>query len=149
MKTLFHLVVIVFITLMTAPGCATGDYAQTKEVEELRQEIQALRAEIKEIKQAAVISEPRSIELPKTATKAPLEISMAIAVMKDGRLMLAGEVVSKEKLKDELQKLAAKDPKARVVVQADDEAAHKKVVEVMDLAKSVGLQNLAIATTEK
>ena len=146
MKTLFYLVII---ALVAAPGCATGDYAQAKDIEELRQEIQALRAEIKELKQAAVISEPRNIELPKAATKAPLDIGMIIAVLKDGRIMLAGEVVTKEKLQDALQNLATKDPQARVVVQADDEVPYKQVVEVMDLAKSAGIQNLAIATVEK
>ena len=146
MKTIFYLF---GIALVAAPGCATGDYAQTKDIEELRQEIQALRAEIKELKQAAVISEPRNIELPKAATKAPLEVSLIIAVLKDGRIMLAGEVVTKEKLKDALQKQAGKDPQSRVVVQADDEVPYKLVVEVMDLAKSAGIQNLAIATIEK
>lgn len=149
MKTLFHLVVLVVIACMTAAGCATGDYAETKDIEELRQEIQALRTEIKELKQAAVISEPRSIELPKAATKAPLEVSLVISIVKDGRIMLAGEVVTKEMLQEKLKKLAAKDPKARVVVQADDQVAHKQVVEVMDLAKSAGISNLAIATIEK
>ena len=146
MKTLFCLVLI---ALAAASGCATGDYAQAKDIEELRQQIQALRAEIKELKQAAVISEPRNIELPKAATKAPLEVSLIIAVLKDGRIMLAGEVVTKEKLKDALQKQAGKDPQSRVVVQADDEVPYKLVVEVMDLAKTAGIQNLAIATIEK
>lgn len=143
MKTLFCFITLV---LAAASGCATGDYAQAKDIEELRQEIQALRAEVKELKQAAVITEPRNIELPKAATKAPLDVSMVISIVKDGRILLAGEVVTKEKLTEDLKKLAAKDPKSRVVVQADDEVAHKLVVEVMDLAKSAGIQNLAIAT---
>ena len=137
------------LILVVASGCATGDYAQTKDIEELRQEIAALRAEVKELKQATVITEPRTIELPKAATKAPLDVGMVITIVKDGRIMLAGDVVTKEKLVEDLKKLATKDPKSRVVVQADDEVAHKLVVEVMDLAKSAGIQNLAIATTEK
>lgn len=145
MKTLFYLVIT---ALVAASGCATDDYAQAKDVEELRQEIQALRAEIKELKQAAVISEPRGIELPKAATSTPPEVSMVISIVKDGRIMLAGEVVTREKLKEDLKKLAAKDPKSRVVVQADEAVAHQKVVEVMDLAKSAGIVNLAIATTK-
>ena len=137
------------LAITITSGCATGDYAQSKDIEELRQEIAALRAEVKELKQAAVLSEPRAIELPKAATGAPPEVSMVISIVKDGRIMLAGEVVTKEKLVEDLKKLAARDPKSRVVVQADDEVAHKLVVEVMDLAKSAGISNLAIATTEK
>ncbi len=146
MKTLFHLAVLSMIVMATAPGCATGEYAQAKDIEELRQEIQALRAEIKELKQATVLSEPRSIELPKSTTGAPPEVSLVISIVKDGRIMLAGEVVTKEKLVENLKNLAAKDPKSRVVVEADDEVAHKLVTEVLDLAKSAGIQNLAIAT---
>jgi biopolymer transport protein ExbD len=146
MKTLFHLLVLGFIAGITAPGCATGDYAQAKDIEELRREIHALRAEVRQIKQAAVISEPRGIELPQAATKAPPEANLVIAVRKDGRILLAGETISKEKLQDELLKLAAKDPQARIVVQADDGVAHQRLVEVLDLAKSAGIQNLAIAT---
>jgi biopolymer transport protein ExbD len=134
---------------MVASGCATGDYAQSKDIEELRQEIAALRAEVKELKQATVFTEPRTIELPKAATAAPPEVSLVISIVKDGRILLAGDVVTKEKLAEDLKKLAAKDPKSRVVVQADDEVAHKLVVEVMDLAKSAGIKNLAIATVEK
>ena len=144
MRTLFC-----FLIIAIASGCATGDYAQSKDIEELRQEIAALRAEVKELKQAAVLSEPRTIELPKAATGAPPEVSMVISIVKDGRIMLAGDVVTKEKLVEDLKKLAAKDPKSRVVVQADDEVAHKLVVEVMDLAKSAGIKNLAIAAAEK
>jgi biopolymer transport protein ExbD len=146
MKTLFSIVVI---ALVIASGCATGDYAQSKDIEELRQEIAALRAEVKELKQATVLSEPRSIELPKAATGAPPEVSLVISIVKDGRIMLAGDVVTKDKLVEDLKKLTAKDPKSRVVVQADDEVAHKLVVEVMDLAKSAGIQNLAVTTTNK
>jgi len=144
MKALFC-----FFIIMIASSCATGDYAQSKDIEELRQEIAALRAEIKELKQATVFTEPRSIELPKAATGAPPEVSLVISIVKDGRIMLAGDVVTKDKLIEDLKKLAAKDPKSRVVVQADDEVAHKLVVEVMGLAKSAGISNLAIATVEK
>jgi len=144
MKALFC-----FFIIMIASSCATGDYAQSKDIEELRQEIAALRAGIKELKQATVFTEPRSIELPKAATGAPPEVSLVISIVKDGRIMLAGDVVTKDKLIEDLKKLAAKDPKSRVVVQADDEVAHKLVVEVMGLAKSAGISNLAIATVEK
>jgi biopolymer transport protein ExbD len=142
MKTLFSMFVI---ALAAASGCATGDYAQSKDIEELRQEIQALRAEIKELKQAAVISEPRSIELPKAATGTTPEVSLVISIVKDGRIMLAGEVVTREILQEKLKDLATKDPKSRVVVQADDDVAHKKVVEVMDLAKSAGVEDIVLA----
>jgi biopolymer transport protein ExbD len=135
--------------ILIASGCATGDYAQSKDIEELRQEIAALRAEVKELKQATVFTEPRTIELPKAVTDAPPEVSLVISIVKDGRILLAGDVVTKEKLAEDLKKLATKDPKSRVVVQADDEVAHKLVVEVMDLAKSAGIKNLAIAKVEK
>jgi biopolymer transport protein ExbD len=135
------------LTLAFASGCATGDYAQSKDIEELRQEIQALRAEVKELKQAAVLSEPRSIDLPKVAI-APREVDAAhlvISISEDNKIYLAAKEVTAEKLTEELKAAAAKDPKVRVVLRADDAVPHKKVVEVMDLARSAGVEDIVFA----
>jgi len=144
MKTLFC-----FVIILIASGCATGDYAQSKDIEELRQEIAALRAEVQELKKAAVISQPRSIELPITAVK-PLEAAieyLVISVTNDGQIYLADKAVTPDELKQELRSKVPKDPKIRVVLRAGKEVPYQKIVELMDLAKSSGVQNLSIATT--
>ena len=47
---------------------------------------------------------------------------------------------------DSLAKLAHDWPDAQVIIQADAAASHGRVVEVMEAAKSVGIERLAIAT---
>jgi biopolymer transport protein TolR len=139
------------LALVAASGCATGDYAKAKDIEELRQEIQALRAEVKELKQAAVISEPRSIELPKaaaTAMEADIK-HLVISITKDSKIYLAAKEVTSEKLTEELKALVSKDPKIRVVLHADNAVPYKKIVEVMDLAKMAGVENIAFAAPKE
>lgn len=147
MKNLFCLLML---TLLTASGCATGDYARTNDIEELRQEIQALRTEVQELKKAAVISQPRTIELPKAAVKPPEADTsyLVVSVSMDGQLFLAGKAATPEQLQEELRATVTKDPGIRVVVQADREVPYKKVIEVMDLVKTAGVENIAIATVK-
>lgn len=139
-----------FLIIAVASGCATGDYAQSKDIEELRQEIQALRAEVQELKKAAVISEPRKIELPKVAV-APLEVDvrhLVISISEDDKIYLAAKEVTPEKLTEELKAAASNDPKVRVVLRADSAVPYKKVVEVMDLARSAGVEDIVLAVVK-
>lgn len=71
---------------------------------------------------------------------------IVVAIPKDGPIIIAGEQVSMGELTDLLTKVAEKNPDRMVLVQADEEAYHKRVVEVMSAARQAGLRNLAIAT---
>ncbi len=71
---------------------------------------------------------------------------IVIAIPKDGPIIIAGEQVSIGELEELLKKVAEKNSERLVLVQADEEAYHKRVVEVMGAARSAGLRNLAIAT---
>lgn len=71
---------------------------------------------------------------------------LVIAILKEGQIIARGEDVSMDELKEVLQQEAAKGKDRLVLVQADEETFHKRVVEVMEAAKAAGLQNLAIAT---
>jgi biopolymer transport protein ExbD len=51
-------------------------------------------------------------------------------------------------LRERFQKLAKDSPEAQVIIQADAGVSHGRVVEVMELAKAVGIARLAIATEE-
>ena len=54
--------------------------------------------------------------------------------------------VDAEGLKEVFEKRALKDPSTLVIIEADTNVDHGQVVGVMDLARSVGLERLAIAT---
>lgn len=69
-----------------------------------------------------------------------------VAIPADGPLVFRGEEVSFNQLEEIFSKEAKKNPDRLVLVQADEQALHKKVVSVMEIARKAGLRNLAIAT---
>lgn len=71
---------------------------------------------------------------------------LVVAVPADGSIIVRGELVSLSDLEVIFRKAAGIDPERLVLVQADEEARHKRVVEVMEAARRAGLKNLAIAT---
>ncbi len=90
------------------------------------------------------------VDLPKGAAKelhaAPRDFP--VAILKDGTVVVEGKSIELGALKERFQKLAKDWPEAQVIIQADTGVAHGKVVEVMESAKSVGIERLAIATEE-
>src|SRR5207248_6681496 len=88
------------------------------------------------------------VDLPKGAAK---ELHIAaqdfpVAILADGRTVIEGKVVDAQQLRERLTKLHNDAPDAQLIIQADTGTHHGKVVEVMEIAKSVGLDKLAIAT---
>ena len=90
------------------------------------------------------------VDLPKGAAKelhaAPRDF--AVAILKDGTVVVDGKSIEIGALKDRFQKLAKDWPEAQVIIQADAGVSHGRVVEVMEAAKAVGIERLAIATEE-
>lgn len=72
--------------------------------------------------------------------------NLVVAVLEDGTVVARGEAVSRQELEALFESEAADDPARLVLVQADEAALHKRVVEVMETARRAGLRNLAIAT---
>lgn len=66
-----------------------------------------------------------------------------------GDLFLGERRVSPAELEAALVEAVQLDRDALVVIEADEETAHKFVVDVMDRAKGAGLHRLAIATRPK
>jgi biopolymer transport protein ExbD len=89
------------------------------------------------------------VSLPKaaSATQPPAEKkSLAVNLTKDGGLFLDKEPVTIEQLHDRFQAEKSQGTEITLVVRADKEVSHGRVVEVMDLARIEGLNRLAIAT---
>jgi len=61
-------------------------------------------------------------------------------------VVIGGKVVDEQELRSMLTASAEKNPDTLVLVQADEGVAHGRVVAVMDQARRLGLQRLAIAT---
>jgi biopolymer transport protein TolR len=73
---------------------------------------------------------------------------MSVAILSDGRFVLGGNVVSEEELKRAFAEAQQKNPDTIVIVQADEGVPHGTVVQVMELAKSSGLGQLAIGVRD-
>ena len=88
------------------------------------------------------------VQLPKASSAPPTseQSSLVITVTEQGRIIHHGEAVALDELEVRLKSLHAKSPEQLVIVQADQATEHGQVVEVMDLARKVGFNMLAIAT---
>jgi biopolymer transport protein ExbD len=73
---------------------------------------------------------------------------MSVAVLADGRFVLSGNVVSEDELKRAFHQAHEQNPDTIVIVQADEGVPHGTVVQVMEMAKSAGLGQLAIGVRE-
>ncbi len=73
---------------------------------------------------------------------------LAVAILADGRVVVAGAAMTLEELRAAFVAAQAKNPGMLVIVQADEGVAHGKVVEVMELAKAAGLGQLAIGVRD-
>ena len=86
------------------------------------------------------------VNLPKaTSASPPVERkSLSVSLTKDGGLFLDDTPVSLEQLKVRVQTEKSQDTELTLVVRADKEVQHGRVVEVMDVARKEGLNKLAI-----
>lgn len=88
------------------------------------------------------------VNLPKAAaaTSHPEKKGISVNLTKEGGLLLETNTVTLEQLKARFEKEKATGAEITVIVRADKEVPHGRVVEVMDLARTEGLNKLAIAT---
>lgn len=77
---------------------------------------------------------------------ATLGDQLVVTVLREGDIIARGELVSLDELETLFRSEANTRPEQVVLVQADEEALHRRVVEVMEVARRAGLKNLAIAT---
>ncbi len=91
------------------------------------------------------------VDLPRAkSTEIPsLAKHLVLAILKDGRVVVGGEAVNDADLEKKLTDYAKADPGTMVIVQADRTVEHGRVVKVMDLAATLGLKRLAIATVQE
>src|SRR5688572_23530972 len=78
----------------------------------------------------------------------PSTSDLSVALLSDGRLVLAGDVVSEEELGKALADAKTRNPETLVIIQADEGVPHGRVVQIMERAKGAGLAQLAIGVRE-
>lgn len=91
------------------------------------------------------------IELPEAAAS-DLKVQdedLTIALTKEGDIVVGGTVVSLEELERALKRHKERYERAAVIIQADEEVPHGRVVQVVDAAKKIGMPRLGIATQSR
>ncbi len=88
------------------------------------------------------------VNLPKAASATPPteKKGLSVNLTKEGGLFLDTEPITLAQLKARFRTEKATGAEITVIVRADKEVSHGRVVEVMDLARTEGLSRLAIAT---
>jgi biopolymer transport protein ExbD len=97
-----------------------------------------------------VLSSGIKVELPPGGAAQQAQDSDAIVLIApDGSLFYQESRVDLQALRAALGRAHQQRPGLRVVIKADKSVPHGQVVEVMDVAKMVGIERLAIGTTPK
>ena len=94
--------------------------------------------------------ETLQVDLPKAAEsdKAP-EKDLNILISENGDMELNGEPVTMDNLENAIRQQKALYNSRVLIIKADKKALHGVVVDVMDAAKAVGIDELAIATEKE
>ena len=87
------------------------------------------------------------INLPQASSKLTTNVKkdLTVVVTRDGRFKYETEEVSEGELRKILATEFGKNPSAIILIRADTDSRHGKVVEAMDLAKKAGFTRLGIA----
>jgi biopolymer transport protein ExbD len=88
------------------------------------------------------------VNLPRGAKgdDAGLARDLTVAVLADGRAVVAGRVLDDAALRAAFEEAHRRSAETVVLFQADEGVPHGRVVQVMELARRAGLARLAIAT---
>lgn len=91
------------------------------------------------------------VSLPGAGATKPLEkkVQIVISLTPDDRVFYDKEICDVEMIKTRLAKAVKDNPDIMVVVQADKDVKHGRVVEVMDAIKASGAAKMAVATDAK
>ena len=87
------------------------------------------------------------IRLPHASTNqvTPQKRDLTVGITARGELRLEGRAVDLDELRAEMRRVHESAPETMVLIQADRDARHGRVVSVMDLAKQVGFERIGIA----
>ena len=97
-----------------------------------------------------IINQGIKIKLPKTTvSKEQLENKLVLTITKKTKLFLNTKQVSIKNLPVQLKNALVNQKEKMLIIKADKDVLHGIVVEIMDIAKTNGVEKLAIATEAK
>lgn len=91
------------------------------------------------------------VSLPQAGATKPMEKKeqVVISLTTDDRVFYNKEICSVEMIRTRIAKDVKANPDVMVVLQADKDVKHGRVVEVMDAIKGAGATKMAVATDAK
>jgi biopolymer transport protein ExbD len=93
----------------------------------------------------AIVAKTMKVQLPKAHTaEGPAAKPATVTMLKDGSLRWDDHPASEAEIKRELTERAAADPDTSLVLSADKEVMHGKVVHILDVARGAGITKFAI-----
>lgn len=91
-----------------------------------------------------------NVDLPKTRNSDNIQTQEnAITLYKNGALAWNDTPITLDKLPQKLKELKAENPEAVLVIQGDEGISYGSLIEIMDQARSTGLNQLSLATIMK
>lgn len=93
----------------------------------------------------ALVKEVMDIRLPKTASgDGQVMQTLGVAINKDGNILLNGQITDEDGLKKAVKDTLAIAEDAQAIISADVNVNYGRVVKVMDLLKTAGLEKFAV-----
>jgi biopolymer transport protein ExbD len=91
------------------------------------------------------------LELPTSQSKAEEsdQQEVVISVNSNGQIFVQDEPVKDADLRRRILNISKGDPNMRVVLRADAEARHRRVVYILDTIRELGMGKVGIATTQQ
>ena len=85
------------------------------------------------------------LRLPKTASgDGQATQTLGVAVNRDGNILLNGQISDDENLKRAAEAALAQNPDSQAIIAADTEVPYGRVVRVIDILKTAGLNRFAV-----
>ncbi|MFZ3229315.1 MAG: biopolymer transporter ExbD [Pseudobdellovibrio sp.] len=85
------------------------------------------------------------VRLPKTTSgDGQVMQTLGVAINKDGNILLNGNLTDEEGLKVAVKEALLKSPEAQAIISADIDVAYGRVVKIIDLLKTQGLEKFAV-----
>jgi len=92
-----------------------------------------------------IVAQSLKVQLPKShATDGTAEKPATVTLLKNGGLRFNDQEATEQQISAELKKAVDADPETNLVVSADKEVQHGRVVHILDLAKLAGITKFAI-----
>jgi len=96
-----------------------------------------------------IVAQSIPVDLPEAGTGEEVVSTFAVTITQDGGLYLDGRRVEEPELIDAIQNLQSRNSDVRVVIAADAQVLHGRVIHVIDLVRKQGVYEFAISIDEE